>query len=114
MFTFLDLLIVVFMVLLALALVTIPLMFLLKNKTAKKICFYVVTALALYVAYGGMRIGLVGSFDSQLLLGLFVGLVSIASLVVSLVLRKNEKVFLITRIASASVLVLGMLNAFII
>lgn len=114
MFTSLDLLIVFFMTLITIGVVSTILMFLLKNKIAKRVCFYVVSTLILYVAYGGIRMGLVGSFMNQIVLGLFVALTAIASFVLERVFRRNDKVFLITRIVSASTLGLGLLNAFFI
>lgn len=112
--TTLDLFIVLFIVLLGLTLISIPLMFLLKGKITKRVLFYIICVIALYVAYGGIRIGIVGSFDLQLVLGLFVAVTVIASFILERVFRKNNKVFFIMQIVAASSLFIGILNAFII
>lgn len=114
MFTSLDLLIVVFMGLVAAALLSLLLMFLLKNKIAKKVCFYVVAALGLYVSTIGLRIGLGGWFPEQIGIGIIAALASVGAFVLELCSKGDEKKLRIARIAVAVALVLGMANAFFI
>lgn len=114
MLTGLDLLVIVFMILVGVIALSISLMFLLKNEKAKKIFFYITSVLALYIAYVATRIGFVSGYPVNGILGILVGLVAIAGFVLQKVFRKNDKVFLISRISSASVIVLGLLTAFII
>ena len=114
MFTSLDLLVLVFIILAGVMLLSIGLMFLIKNKTTKKVCFYIVSGLALYMAYIGIRIGLVAGFPVQVVLGLLVGITAVGSFVLERVFKNKDKVFLITQISSSLALVLGILTAFII
>ena len=110
MFTSLDLLIAVFMIVSRLILVSISLVFLIKNKTVKRVFFYIILALSA----GGLRIGIAGQFNTRILLGVLVILVSIVELVLERVFKNNEEYFLATRILSSVALVLGFANAFMI
>ena len=65
----LDLLVIVFMVIVALTLLSLALMFLIRNKTARRVFFYIVLVLGLYVATIGLRIGFSGYFFEQIALG---------------------------------------------
>ena len=114
MFTSLDLLIVAFMVLAALTLLSICLMFLLKNKRAKNVFFYIVTALGLYVSSIGLRIGLSGLFAEQIGIGVLAALMGSGTFVLERMSKGDEKKLKIARIISAAALGLGMLNAFMI
>ena len=112
--TFLDLLIVVFMVFAALSLLALCLMFLVKKPIICKICFYIVVALGICAAVIGARMGLGAFFfPVQAAAAILAGLASIGALVLQIVGRKNEKLFLAARIISAVALVVGILNAFI-
>ena len=111
MFTFLDLLVVVFLALIAATLLTLSLMFLLKNKTAKRICFYIVLVLSLYVSSIGLRIGLGGWFTIQIAFGVITVLMTIAAFVLERVSKGDEKLLKISRIIGAAALVIGMINA---
>lgn len=113
----LDALVIVFMALAAFALLSVVLMFLIKHKTVKNVCFYVVCALALYVSTIGLRIGLGGWFTEQIGLGVITALMSVGAVVLSLFAVKHEnpeKLFLPARIAAAASLALGLANAFFI
>lgn len=110
MFTSLDLLVIVFMAIAASTLLSLSLMFLIKNKKAQRVCFYVASALTLYVAYVGIRIGL-GMFPMQVALGIVAALAAIAAFVLEKVSKNNPKLFLIARIISAAALMLGLFNA---
>ena len=111
MFTFLDLLVVVFMVLAALGLMAVCLMFLVRKPIVRKVCFYMTVALSVFAAYAGMRIG--GSlFPTQTAVAVIAGLAGIAALVFERLSKGDEKKFLFSRILSAAALVVGMVNAF--
>ncbi len=110
MLTSLDLLVIVGMALAAVALLALSLMFLLRNRTAKKVFFYLASALGLYASYVGIYIGL-GMFTMQVVIGAVVAVVSIGAFVLERVSKGNEKMFLIARIASALALVVGLFNA---
>ncbi len=111
MLTSLDLLVIVFMVLAAATLLSLSLMFLIRNKTAKKVCFYVTSALGIYMSWVGFRIGIGGIFPIQIALGIVTALVCVGAIVFERVRKGNEKAFLISRILSASALVIGLFNA---
>ena len=110
MFTSLDLLVIVFMALAAVALLSLSLMFLIKNIRAQRACFYVATALALYVSYVSIRIGL-GLFPMQVALGIVAALAAAVAFVLERSSKGNPGSFLIARILSAAALVLALFNA---
>jgi hypothetical protein len=110
MFTSLDLLVVVFMALAAVTLLSLSLLFLIRSKKVQRICFYIVSALGVYMAYVGIRIGF-GMFPIQVAIGIAVVLACIGAFVLERVSKGNKKMFLIARIISASALVLGLFNA---
>jgi hypothetical protein len=101
------------MVLAGLSLVSVSLMFLLKNKTAQRVCFYVVLALIAYTVYAGLRIG-IGLFSTQVVLSLVVLFTAILAFVFERVFKDDNKLFLVVRIIAAAALVLGIVNVFII
>ena len=112
--TFLDLLIVVFMVIAALSLLALCLMFLVKKPVIRKVCFYIVVALGVCAAVIGARMGLGAFFfPVQAAVAILAGLAGIGALVLQIVGRKSEKFFLAARIIAAAALVVGILNAFI-
>ena len=110
MLTLLDYLVIVFMALAALTLLSLCLMFLVRNKKAQRVFFYIVTALSVYVASIGFRIGF-GLFEIQTAIAVLTALVSIAAFVLERVSKGNELLFKIAKIMSAAALVIGMLNA---
>ena len=111
MFTSLDLLIIVFMALAAVTLLSFCLMFLTRNKTARKVFFYIASALGLYVSWIGFRIGIGGLFPIQIVIGILTALMCVGAFVLERVSKGNNKMFLIARIISAAALVLGFFNA---
>ena len=113
MFTFLDLLIIVSMVLIAASLLSLVLMFLIRNKKVQRVCFYIAVALSIYVGYVGVRINRLG-FGHQAAVALVLALISIGALVLERVKRNDERMFLIARIAAAAALILGVANALLI
>ncbi|MBR4071744.1 MAG: hypothetical protein IKK26_04235 [Clostridia bacterium] len=113
MITFLDLLVIVSMVLIAASLLSLVLMFLIRNKKIQRVCFYITVALSLYVAYVGIRINWLG-FEHQAVLAIALALISIGALVLERIKKGNDRVFLYARIASAAALIIGVANALLI
>ncbi len=113
MFTYLDLLIVVVMALAAASLLALVLMFLIKNKTAQRVCFYIVAALGVYIATVGFRINWLG-FEFQAGLAIVMALVGMGAVVLERIKKGDEKMFLTARVLAAAALVVGMANAFLI
>ena len=113
MFTFLDLLIVVSMVLIAASALSVLLMFLIKNQKVQRVCFYITVALGLYIAYVGVRINWLG-FSHQAALAIALALVGVGAFVLERVKKNSGKAFLYARIAAAAALVLGVVNALLI
>ena len=111
MFTSLDLLIIVFIALAAVTLLSLCLMFLIRNKTARKVFFYIASALGLYVSWIGFRIGIGGLFSIQIVIGILTALMCVGAFVLERVSKGNNKMFLIARIISAATLVIGFCNA---
>ena len=111
MFTSLDFLVIAFMGLAALTLLSLALMFLLKNKTAKRVFFYIVVALGLYISSIGLRIGLSGWFTAQIGFGVLTVLLGIGAFVVERISKGNERMLLVARILAAAALALSFLNA---
>ncbi len=111
MITFLDLLVVVFMALAAASLLAVCLMFLVRNIKVKKVCFYIVVALGLYACTISFRI-FWPFFPMQLALGIVLGAMSIAALVIERLSKGDKKKFTIARIMAAVSLVVGIINAF--
>lgn len=111
MFTSLDLLVIVFMIIVAVGLLALSLMFLARRSVIKRVCFYIVTVLALYMAYVGIRIGL-GMFPVQAAVGAFAGVASIAAVVLECKNRDPEKKSKAAYLIAAAALVIGVINAF--
>ena len=112
MITFLDLLVIVFMVLASLGLLALCMMFLVRNPRVKKISFYITIALAIYAASIGIRIGY-PLFIMQAGMGVLLGVVSIAALVMERKFKNDEKKLMIARVMAAVALVAGIINAFV-
>ena len=113
MFTNLDLLLIVFMVLTALSLISLSLMFLLKNKNVQKGVFYLMAVLVVYLAYVGIRAGYLLSSIHVILAIAAVVFLAVA-IFVERVSKGNEKKFLTARIISAASLVVGFFNILLI
>jgi len=113
MFTFLDLLVIVFMVLTAASLLSICLMFLSRKPLLKKISFYIVVALGIFVCSVSLRI-LSAMFPVQFAFGIAMGVVSIAALMLELLSKGDHKKARIAHIMAAVSLVAGVINAFMV
>lgn len=113
MFTFLDLLVVVFLVVAALGLLSVCLMFLTRNRVIQRICIYVAAALGLFAGYASVET--FGSlFPGQMMVGVALALVGVAAVVLERMSKGNEKMFNLARILAAVSAVLGIVNAFLI
>lgn len=108
----LDLLIVVVMVLAAASLLALCLMFLIKNKTVKRICFFGVSLLAVYLGYVGFRIHFPG-FLPRMILAVVIALTAIGAVVLEHLSKDSLARNRLAHILSAGTLVAGMLNAFL-
>ena len=114
MLTSLDWLVIVFMGLAAVSLLALCLMFLIKNKTLKTVCFYIVAALGLYVSYVALYIGLGGWFVGQIFFGALAALMSVGAIILKLVGKNSERLQKIASILAAVALVVGFAGAFLI
>lgn len=112
MFTSLDLLIIVVMLLGVLAIISLVMMFLLKNKKAQKGFFYAGIALSSYLAYVGIRMGITG-LTLQLVLGILGLLIVFGSILMLILSKNNNKLFLVARIMATVALTFGMFNILI-
>lgn len=106
-----DLLVVVFMTLIALTVLSIVLLFLLKNGIAKRVFFYLALALGLFASWGAISIGLIGSFIIQLVLGIATAVTCVGLGVLSVIKRKDERVFFFAKTLAAVTLVVALFNA---
>lgn len=113
MLTFLDLLIIVSMVLIAASFLSLVLMFLIRNKKVQRVCFYIATALSLYIGYVGIRINWLG-FSGQSILAAGMAIVGIGAFVLERLKKNDDKMFLYARIATAAALVIGTINALLV
>lgn len=111
MVTFLDAIVLIFMVLSAMSLLALCLMFLVRKPRLRKICFYIVVVLGIYAATIGIRIGKFW-FPMQTAVAVLAGIGSMVAFVIERRSKNNEKNFLIARIVSAAALVVGICNAF--
>ena len=111
MLTSLDWLLIVFMGILAAALLSLCLMFLLKNKIGKRVCFYVVSILSLLVSYIALYIGIGGWFPGQIFFGTLTALASVMAIVLDLGSKKNGNSQRIARILAGVALIVGLMNA---
>lgn len=110
MLTFLDLLIVVSMVLIAASFLSVVLMFLVKNQKFRRVCFYITVALSLYVGYVGFQINW-PDFTQQAILAVVLMLAGVGAVVLERVKKDDDRMFLYARIAAAAALFVGTFNA---
>jgi len=110
-FTSLDLLVIVFMGLAAAVLLSLVLMFALKNKTAQKVFFGIVSVLGLFTAWLGFAIGASGWFPEQIGGSVLVSLMVVGAFIMERLSKGNEKKFLWARLIAAAALAIGFFNA---
>lgn len=113
MLTSLDWLVIAFMGFAAAALLSLCLMFLLRNQTARRVCVYVVSALALCLGGIGILIGGV-MFPEQSAAGVIAILMGIGAVVLERLSRGGEKMLLYSRLLAAAALILGFASAALI
>lgn len=113
MLTFLDLLIIVSLVLIAASFLSLVLMFLVRNKKVQRVCFYIAVALSLYIGYVGVRINWPG-FSNQAVLAAVLAIVAVGAFVLERIKKDNDKLFLLARIAASATLIIGTVNALLI
>lgn len=112
-FSVLDLLVLVFAVLAAVALAAVSLMFLLKNKLAKRIAFYASVALGVLLSSVGIYVAAVSA------LPVFVGvaaaglLLSIGALMLERFGKDKAKGFVLARVGSVAALALGLYSLYL-
>ena len=106
----LDLLVIVFMVTVAAALLSLALMFLARGPRLKQVCLYIASALGAYTGYAGIRIGLAG-FPVQVAVGLIAAAAAIGAIVLERLSKGNNKKLAASRIIATASVVIGMVNA---
>lgn len=106
----LDLLVIVFMVMAAAALLSLTLMFLARRPRLKQVCLYIASALGAYTGYVGVRIGLTG-FPVQAAFGFAAIGIAIGAVVLERLGKGDEKKLTVSRIAAAASVIVGMVNA---
>ena len=110
--TFLDLLILVVLVLAALSLIAIVLMFLVKNKTVKRVCLYLAAVLGVYLSYVGLQI-LWPMYLGQSVIAVLTALTAAAAVVVERLSKERKAMFLSAQIMASAALLVGLFNAFL-
>ncbi len=108
----LDLLVISFMVIAALSLLSVLLMFLIKNKIVRRISLGITVATALYTSAMGLYIALYG-FLFQGIIAVLTGFAAIGAIVLEVLgaKLKGDKFSLIARITAAAALVISVINA---
>lgn len=112
MLTFLDLLVYVFITITAVSILALCLMFFIKKPIVRKLSFYLVVLLGIYMSYVSFRIGGF-DFPIQTFFTFFVFIASVGSFILERISNGNEKKFLYARSLVAVALVVGIFNAFI-
>lgn len=110
--TFLDLLVIIFIVLVTVCLFCICLMFLTRNLKIKKISYYILSILCIYVGYIGIRIG-DGLFLAQTIIGGIICMISIVTSTMILITKDYEQKFKVAQFIISITFIIGILNAFI-
>lgn len=113
MLTSLDLLILVFIGFAFAVLVSVCLMFLIKNRIVRRVCLYISIVIGIIMAFLGYMISS-GMFPMQTATAMMTALASVGALVFDIVGRKNDKLFLVARIIAAASVAVGFINAFLI
>ena len=114
MFTNLDALVVLFMGLAFAALLSVVLMFLIRNKVVRYVAMGAVLITAACAATFGFLVGFTGAFLGQIAVAALAVLLIPTAIVLSVFGAKHPKLFLVARLVSVASMVLGMLSAFFI
>ncbi len=114
MLTSLDWLVILFMGLAFASLLSLALMFLIRNKIVRYVSMGIVLASAAGAAFFGFMVGFSGYFLGQLAISLLAVALIVAAIVLGIIGAKRPKLFLVARILAAASVVFGMLSAFFI
>ena len=114
MITSLDLLVILFMGLAFAALLSVVLMFLIKNKVVRYVAMGAVLVTAACAATFGFLVGFAGAFLGQIAVAALAVLLIPTAIVLSIIGAKHKNLFLVARLVSVASMVLGMLSAFFI
>lgn len=100
------------MVVAALSLLSVLLMFLIKNKIVKRVSLCIVSATALYLAAMGFYIALYG-FIGQAVIAVLVGAAAVGAIILDIIGAKKgiDSLGLASRICAAAALIIGFINA---
>ena len=110
--TFLDLLVIVFIVLVEVSFFCICLIFLTQNLKIKKISYYILSILCIYAGYIGIRIS-DGLFLAQTIIGGIICMISIVTSAKILITKDYGHKFKIAQFMIAITFIIGIFNAFI-
>ena len=115
MLTYLDLLVIVFMVIASLGVLAVCLMLLIKNKIVRRVGTYVCCALAFYVGVTAF-VNFITYFFGQAILGLLVALAAVAAVVLERIgaIKQIEKLVTASRITAIAAFAVGVVNIFFI
>ena len=108
----LDLLVIVSVALAAVSLLSLCLLFLIRNPRIKALFFYIVAALGICTGYIGFRIGAF-LFPAQTAVGVAVAVVSTAAIALFATGRNSERRTKIAQFAASGSLLIGFANAFL-
>ncbi|MBR4865781.1 MAG: hypothetical protein IKU11_03770 [Clostridia bacterium] len=114
MLNFLDLLVIVFLAVAAFSLLSVVLMFVVKNPLVQKISLGLTVLVSLGLGVSYLPSFLNFGFDGQFAAGILFILMGIGGGVLALAAKDDPKKFLAARILAAAGLVLGIANAFLI
>ena len=113
MMTSMDLLIIVAMMLIAASMVAMVLMFLVRNKTVKRVSFYLVAGLSIYMGCVGFYI-LWPEFMGQSVIALMTILAGIGVIVLERLSKDNSKRLLFAQVLGSVALIIAIFNVFVL
>ena len=113
MITSLDYLVILFLGLAVLSVLSIVMMFAVKNTVVRKVFFYIAAAIGLYTAYAGF-ITTWPMFANQSYLAIIFGACAIIAVILERTSKYNEKRFSLARVLVTLAVVVGMINSFML
>ena len=114
MLNFLDLLVIVFLAVAAFSLLSVVVMFVVKNPLVQKISLGLSVLVSLGLAVSYLPSFLTFDFGRQFAAGILFALLGVGGGILAILAKGDEKKFLVARILAAAGLVLGIANAFLI
>ena len=114
MLNFLDLLVIVFLAVAAFSLLSVVVMFVVKNPLVQKISLGLSILVSLGLAASYLPSLLTFCFVEQFAAGILFALLGVGGGILAIVAKGDERKFLVARILAAASLVLGIINAFLI